>query len=81
MNFCRHALLNRASDKQVHMTSGYTNSYDNLLSKIARKGVDVAERQLELKLAVLRLIAATYPDLAVEVEDQIFQSIHNHKEQ
>ena len=81
VNFLRHTCLNRSSDKQAHIPTGYTNSYDNLLSKIKRKGIDVAERQLALKVAVLRLIAATYPELSLEVDEQIFHTIRNHKEQ
>lgn len=70
--FARHALLNRGGPKQAHMTNGYTNSYDNLLSKIDRKGIDVAERIITFKVSVLRLIAATYPELSLEVDEQIF---------
>lgn len=72
--FARHALLNRGGPKQAHMTNGYTNSYDNLLSKIDRKGIDVADRHLNLKLAVLKLIAETYPELTLECEDQAFHT-------
>lgn len=79
VNFCRHCLLNR-TPVQTQM-SGYTNSYDNLISKIERKGVDVAERILTFKVSVLRLIAATYPELSLEVDEQIFHTIRNHKEQ
>lgn len=81
VNFLRHTCLNRSSDKQAHIVTGYTNSYDNLISKIERKGVDVAERILNFKVSVLRLIASTYPDLALECEEQIFHTIRNHKEQ
>ncbi|NLH94308.1 MAG: hypothetical protein GX466_08880 [Candidatus Cloacimonetes bacterium] len=80
VNFLRHTCLNRSSEKQAHIPTGYTNSYDNIINKIERKGVDVAERILNFKVSVLRLIAATYPELSLEVDEQVFQSIHNHKE-
>jgi hypothetical protein len=70
VNFLRHTALNRGSDKQAHLVTGYTNSFDNLLSKIERKGIDVEARQLDLRLAVLRLIAETYPELGTECADQ-----------
>ena len=75
VNFCRHCLLNR-TPVQTQM-SGYTNSYDNLISKIERKGVDVAERIINFKVSVLRLIAATYPELSLEGDEQIFHAIRN----
>lgn len=81
VNFLRHACLNRSSEKQAHIPTGYTNSYDNIISKIERKGVDVAERIVAFKVSVLRLIASTYPDLALECEEQIFHTIRNHQEQ
>ena len=80
VNFLRHACLNRSSEKQAHIPTGYTNSYDNLISKIERKGVDVAERIRTFKVSVLRLIASTYPDLALECEEQIFHINRNHQE-
>jgi len=79
VNFCRHCLLNR-TPVQTQM-SGYTNSYDNLISKIERKGVDTVERIRTFKVSVLRLIASTYPDLALECEEQIFHINRNHQEQ
>ena len=80
VNFLRHTCLNRSSEKQAHIPTGYTNSYDNIISKIERKGVDVAERIRAFKVNVLHLIASTYPDLALECEEQIFHIIRNHKE-
>ena len=70
--FCRHSLLNR-SVYQTNLTNGYSNSYDQILSKIDRNGVDVAARQLDLKLCVLRLIAETYGELKLECSEQIFK--------
>ena len=78
VNFCKHSLINR-SVYQTNLTNGYSGSYDQLLSKIERKGIDVAARQLDLKLCVLRLISETYPTLALECAEQIFKL--NHKEQ
>lgn len=80
VNFLRHTCLNRSSDKQAHIPMGYTNSYDNIISKIERKGVDVAERIRAFKVNVLHLIASTYPDLALECEEQIFHINRNHQE-
>lgn len=71
--FSRHSLINR-TPTQLHMLNGYANSYDQLLSKIERKGIDVATRQLDLRLAVLRLIGETYPELALETEEQAFHA-------
>ncbi len=81
VNFLRHTCLNRSSEKQAHIPTGYTNSYDNIISKIERKGVDVAERIRAFKVNVLHLIASTYPDLALECEEQIFHINRNHQEQ
>ena len=72
VGFCRHSLLNR-SVYQTNLMNGYSGSYDQLLGKIERKGVDVAARQLDFKLCVLRLIAETYPTLALECAEQAFK--------
>ena len=80
VNFLRHTCLNRSSEKQAHIPTGYTNSYDNIISKIERKGVDVAERIRTFRVSVLRLIASTYPDLALECDEQIFHINRNHQE-
>ena len=74
--FLRHSAINR-TDKNLHQMNAYSNSYDNLLYRIQKKGIDVPARQLDLKLATLRLIAETYPDLRLECEDQRFHAIHN----
>jgi hypothetical protein len=71
--FCRHSLINR-TPTQMHMLNGYSGSYDNLLHKIERKGIDVAARQLDLRLAVLRLIGETYSELALECAEQAFHA-------
>lgn len=73
VSFLRHSAINR-TDKNLHATSHYSNSYDNLLHRIQKKGIDVAARQLDLKLSVLRLIQASYPDLHLECEEQIFKA-------
>ena len=78
--FCRHSLINRTAT-QLHMLNSYSGSYDNLLSKIDRKGIDVTIRHLDLKLAVLRLIAETYPELALECEEQAFHARRIYEEQ
>ena len=71
VNFCRHSLLSRGAH-QLHLINGYSNSYDQILSRIGRAGVDVA-RQLEFKLCVLRLIAETYGELKLECAEQAFK--------
>ena len=43
--------------------------------------MDVAERIRAFKVNVLHLIASTYPDLALECEEQIFHINRNHQEQ
>lgn len=73
VGFLRHSAINR-TDKNLHQMNGYSNSYDNLLYRIQKKGIDVAARQLDLKLAILRLIQASYPNLSLECEEQIFKA-------
>ena len=82
VNFLRHGGLSRTMH-QLQMPNGYANSYDQILSKIGRAGVDVAARQLDFKLCVLRLIAETYPELSLECQEQAFKLNRNfnHKEQ
>ena len=67
----RHLCLNRTPGN-MNTLAGYSNSFDNLLSKIERKGIDVANRQLELRRQVLSLIAEHYPHLKIECEYQLF---------
>lgn len=73
VNALRHSCLNRTM-KNCHQLNGYNASYDNILYRIEKKGIDVEWRQLELKLSILRLIAETYPDLATECREQQFHS-------
>jgi len=73
VGFLRHSALNRTL-KNLHQQSGYHSSYDALLHRIEKKGIDVAWRQLELRLSILQLIAAHYPDLALECREQAFKS-------
>ena len=69
VNLIRHMLINRTINN-LGQSAGYQGGYDNLLHKIAKKGVDVEARQRLLKLQVLRLIATHYPTLAAEAEYQ-----------
>lgn len=69
VNFLRHSGLNRTV-RNFHQLNGYSASYDAILYRIEKKGIDVAARQLDFKLSVLRLIATYYPDLALECEYQ-----------
>lgn len=73
VGFLRHSAINRTL-KNLHQPSGYHSSYDALLYRIEKKGIDVAWRQLELRLSILQLIAAHYPDLALECREQAFKS-------
>ena len=70
--FLRHSGLNR-TPKNIHQINGYHNSYDSLLHRIAKKGIDVAERQLTFKRHVCALIAEYYPHLKTEGEYYLFR--------
>ena len=59
----RHTLLNRTPGNDGK-ASGYMRSYDNILHRIAAKGVDVEARQLAFKRQVCALIAAHYGEWA-----------------
>ena len=74
VNVLRHSGLNR-TEKNAHAMNGYSGSYDAIMYRIKKKGVDVENRQMNFKAAVLRLIAATYPYLALECEEQIFHTL------
>lgn len=69
VDVARHILLNR-SKMNLTTFAGYSQSFDNLLYRIAKKGIDVEARQLQLRRHVLMLIAATYPALTKECEYQ-----------
>lgn len=73
VGFLRHSAINRTV-KNLHQQSGYSASYDALLHRIKKKGIDVEWRQQELRLSILQLIATHYPDLALECSDQAFKS-------
>ena len=53
--------------------AGYANSYDNLLSKIERKGIDVTNRQMLLRRHICALINTYYPELAMESADYLWR--------
>lgn len=67
----RHLCLNRTPGN-MQTLAGYNGSFDNLLNKIERKGIDVERRQLELRRQVLSLIAEHYPYLATEASYQFW---------
>ena len=58
----RHMLLNR-TEKNIGQGRGYQNSYDQILFKIEKVGIDVAARQLAFKKHAYALIAQYYPML------------------
>lgn len=70
--FLRHSGLNRTPNN-IHQINGYHNSYDSILHRIAKKGIDVAERQLTFKRHVCALIAEHYPHLKTEGEYYLFR--------
>lgn len=74
VNFIRHCLINRT--RHDSMPRGYPWGYDNLLFRIAAGGQDVLERQLDLKLSILRLIGDNYPTLAGECDYQRWQLLN-----
>jgi len=65
--FLRHCGLNRTLGN-MHTMSGYLGSYDSIIHRINKKGVDVEQRVLQFKAHVCALISATYPKLALESE-------------
>lgn len=71
VNLIRHCLINRTRTDAT--PRDYPWGYDNLLFRIGAGGVDVEERQLELKLSILRLIACHYPALVSECKYQRWQ--------
>lgn len=68
----RHCLLNR-TPITFNTLAGYANSYDNLLSKIERKGIDVTNRQMQLRRHICALIDTYYPELAMESADYLWR--------
>ena len=74
VNTLRHTCLNRTPNT-THQLSGYHSIYENLIAKIKAKGIDVAQRSLDLKLAALTLIATYYPRLAAECAHQAHVAI------
>ena len=63
--FLRHSGLNR-TPKNIHQINGYHGGFESILTRIAKKGIDVAERQLTFKRHVCALIAEYYPHLKTE---------------
>ena len=61
----RHCCINR-TERTAHVIAGYAASYDNILHRIATKGVDVVARQMQLRRHICALIDAHYPHLALE---------------
>jgi hypothetical protein len=70
--FLRHCGLNRTPGN-MHTMSGYLGGYDSIIHRINKKGVDVEQRVLQFKKHVALLIAATYPNLALESEYLIWR--------
>lgn len=68
----RHMLLNR-TEKNIGQGRGYQNSYDQILFKIEKVGIDVAARQLAFKKHAYALIAQYYPMLRLEGEDALWR--------
>lgn len=68
----RHCLLNR-TPVTFNTLAAYANSYDNLLSKIERKGIDVTNRQMQLRRHICALIDTYYPELAMESADYLWR--------
>ena len=68
----RHMLLNR-TEKNIGQGRGYQNSYDQILFKIEKGGIDVAARQLAFKKHAYALIAQHYPMLRLEGEDALWR--------
>jgi hypothetical protein len=63
----RHMLLNR-TERNLGQGRGYQNSYDQLLFKIEKVGIDVIARQRTFKQHAFALIAQYYPMLRAEGE-------------
>ena len=61
----RHMLINRTTNN-LGQGRGYQNSYDQLLFKIEKVGIDVIARQRTFKQHVFALIAQYYPMLRAE---------------
>jgi len=72
VSFLRHVCLNRTT-KGLDKVCGYSASYESLLFRIAKRGVDVAAKQLEFKRNVALLISASYPALAEEAHYWFWQ--------
>jgi hypothetical protein len=68
----RHMLLNR-TEKNIGQGRGYQNSYDQILFKIEKAGIDVRARQLAFKKHAYALIAQYYPTLRLEGEDALWR--------
>jgi hypothetical protein len=76
-NVLRHVGLNR-TPVNITTPNAYHGSYENLMTRIQAKGVDVEARQRQLREHVCALIIANYPHLRVEAEQYLFN--HYEKE-
>lgn len=68
----RHCCLNR-TERNSETLAAYANSYDNLLHRIEKKGIDVIERQMQLRRHICALIDTYYPELAMESADYLWR--------
>lgn len=68
----RHCLLNRTPINS-NMLGGYIHSYDNLMHRIEKKGIDVEARQMQLRRHVCALIDTYYPELKLESAEYLWR--------
>jgi len=73
--FLRHCGLNRTPGNMRTM-SGYLGSYDSIIHRINKKGVDVEHRVAQFKKHVCALISTTYPNLALESSYYLWRTEH-----
>lgn len=68
----RHCLLNRTPGNS-NMLGGYMHSYDNLMHRIEKKGIDVEARQMQLRRHICALIDTYYPELKLESAEYLWR--------
>lgn len=68
----RHTCLNRTPGNS-NMLGGYMHSYDNLMHRIEKKGIDVEARQMQLRRHVCALIDTYYPELKLESAEYLWR--------
>ena len=68
----RHTCLNR-TPVNSNMLGGYMHSYDNLMHRIEKKGIDVEARQMQLRRHVCALIDTYYPELKLESAEYLWR--------